>query len=155
VQLAFAGAALGIFEVPVEGGAVEVFSVEPDGLNLHGVVDVGEGIGGKENEVGAFSWGDEALLSGAAEKFGGVKSGGLQRGQGSKPRFDEQGEFVVQAEVGKAERVHGIGAGQKRHACAEHESDQLLVRSEEVAVELEFDGDVSDRDRFRTRSLPG
>jgi len=94
VQLAFAGAALGVFEEPVEGGAVEVFSVEPGGLNLHGVVDVGEGIGGKENEVGAFSWGDEALLSGAAEKFGGVKSRGLQRGQGSKPRFDEQGASV-------------------------------------------------------------
>ena len=46
----------------------------------------------------------------------------------------------MQAEAGKAERVHGIGASQKRHACAEHESDQLLVRSEEVAVELEFSG---------------
>ncbi len=92
MQLAFAGAALGVFEEPVEGGAVDVFSVQPDGVNLHGVVDVGEGIGGKENEVGTFSWCDEAELCGAGEKFGGVKRGGLQRGQGSALTSGENSE---------------------------------------------------------------
>ena len=56
------------------------------------------------------------------------------------PRYDEMISTMLDYLPGKAERVHGIGASQKRHACAEHESDQLLVRSEEVAVELEFSG---------------
>ncbi len=55
MQLAFAGAMLGVFEEAIEGCTVEVFSAEPHGLNLSGVVNVGEGIGGEQNEVSALA----------------------------------------------------------------------------------------------------
>ena len=87
VQLAFSGAVLGIFEEAIKGSTVEVFSAEPDGLNLCGVVNVGERIGGEENEIGALPRSDKAEFFRAAEKFGRANGGGLQRGQGSEARF--------------------------------------------------------------------
>src|SRR5215467_9035266 len=48
-------AALGVGEKLVEGSAVEIFSAEPDGPDLCCVVNVGEGIGGEQDEVGAFA----------------------------------------------------------------------------------------------------
>jgi hypothetical protein len=59
VQLGSAGAVLGVVQDLVEGAVVEIVALEPDGLNLGGVVDFGEGIGGEENEVGALSGRDE------------------------------------------------------------------------------------------------
>ena len=46
---------LGVIEKVIEGSTVEVLSAEPHGLNLSGVVNVGERIGGEENEVGALA----------------------------------------------------------------------------------------------------
>jgi hypothetical protein len=45
VQLAFTGTVLGGGQHLVEGGAVKIFPMKPDGLNLRGVVNVGERIG--------------------------------------------------------------------------------------------------------------
>jgi len=55
VQLAFAGAMLGVNEKVIEGSTVEVLSAEPHGLNPSGVMNIGERIGGEENEVGALA----------------------------------------------------------------------------------------------------
>ena len=54
MQLAFAGAMLGVNEKVIEGSTVEVLSAEPHGLNLS-VMNIGERIGGEENEVGALA----------------------------------------------------------------------------------------------------
>lgn len=131
-------AVLGVGEELVEGGAVEIFSAKPDGLNLGGVVDVGEGIGGEQDEVGALAGSDGAEFGCAAEKFRGAQSGGLQGGERSEAGFNQQSQLVMQAEAGHAVRIHGVRAGKQGHAGAEHQADHLLVRFEEAAVELEL-----------------
>jgi len=138
VKLAFAGAVFGSSEESIEGQTVEVFSLEPDGLNLGRVVDVSKRIGAEKNQVGAFTRGNLAEVIAASEKFGRADSGGLQRGQGREAGFDEQRKIIVQAEAWEAKRVHGVGAGEERNAGAKHESYHLFVGIEEAAVEFEF-----------------
>ena len=77
VEFGFAVAALGGGEKLIERGAVKIFSVEPDGLDLRGVVHVGEGIGREQNEVGALSGSDCTELAGAAKKLRRTQRGGL------------------------------------------------------------------------------
>ena len=89
VELGFALAVSGVIEEPVERGAVQIFSADLHGLDLRGVVNVSEGIGGKQDEVGALSRSNPAKLIGAAEKVGRAQRGGLQGGQRSKAGFDE------------------------------------------------------------------
>src|SRR5260370_21562401 len=60
VQRALAGAMLGLFEQTVESSAIKVFSLVPHGLNLHGIVNVNEGIGRKKNQAGALARSDNA-----------------------------------------------------------------------------------------------
>ena len=103
----------------IEGGAVEILAAEPDGLDLRGAVNLGEGIGREEDEVGALSRRDGAEFRGATERFRRAQRGGLQSGERSEAGFDEQGEFVVQAETGHAVGVHGVGSGKQGHTGAE------------------------------------
>ena len=90
VEFASAGAVFGLVKEGVEGGAVEELAVEPDGSDLRGVADVGKGIGGEQDEVGALSGGDTAEVIGAAEEFGGAKGCSLQRSNGCETGFDKQ-----------------------------------------------------------------
>lgn len=133
-QFCFAVAVLGGFEKAIEGGAVKIFSAEPDGADLRCVVNVREGIGGEQHEVSALSGRDRTKFSGAAEEFRGAQRGGLQGGKGSEARFDEQGQLVMQAETRHAVRVHGVGAGKQRDTGAKHDSHHLLICLEELPV---------------------
>ena len=54
------GSLFGGLEELREGGLVEIFPAEPDGLDLGGVVDVGKGVGAQEHEVGEFAGSDDA-----------------------------------------------------------------------------------------------
>jgi hypothetical protein len=123
VEFAFALAVLGLVEELVEGRAVKVLAAEEDGLDLRSVVNIGEGIGAEEDEVGAMAGGDEAKIFSTAKEFGGAEGGGLQRGQWREAGLDEQNEFIVKTEAREAERVHGIGAREERNAGAEHDAD--------------------------------
>ena len=80
----------------------------------------------------------DVLFRSAAEEFGRTQRGGLQRSQGREAGFDKQREFIVQAETGEAEGIHGIGSREERHAGAKHESYHLFVGIEEAAMELKF-----------------
>lgn len=70
-------AVLGGVDELVERGAVQMFPAEPHGLDVRGVVNVGEGVAGEQNEVGALPRSNPAKLIAAAEKFGRAQRGGL------------------------------------------------------------------------------
>jgi len=140
VEFDFAVAVFGGGEKLVEGSAVKIFSAEPDCLDLRGVVNAREGIGGKQDKVGPLSRRYGAKLGGAAEKFRGAQRGCLERGERSEPGFDEQGKFVVQAEARHAVRIHDVRAGEQGNAGAEHHPHHLLIGFEQAAVKLKFGG---------------
>ena len=45
IEFGFPVAVLGVGEELVEGGAIEIFPAEPDGLDLRSVVNIGQGVG--------------------------------------------------------------------------------------------------------------
>ncbi len=71
------------------------------GTNSLHVVDVVQGVGVKEKEIGELAWLDGALRLEFAEEFGRISCGGLQRLHGSEARLYEVGEVFVQAGTGE------------------------------------------------------
>ena len=91
-------------------------------MDLRGVSDVCERIGGEKNKICAFSRSDEAEFFRAAEEFCWPESRRLQGGKRREAGVHKQAELIMQAETREAKRVHGVGAGEKRHSGTEQDS---------------------------------
>jgi hypothetical protein len=121
-------AVLGVAEELVEGGAVEIFSAEPNGLNLRGVVNVGEGIG-REKDAGfaskfvegkAAAVLDLQFVEDAREPRWSVAGFALRRARGLRKDFGEKafdGEILGREKFPPRERASWRAKTADRRRC--------------------------------------
>ncbi len=101
-----------------------------DGGDAAGVGDVGEGVGGEDDEVGGVAGGDEAEVHGGVEgveELAGVAGGQGDGLEGSEAGGDDVFELAV---FGEARDAAGGGAG----VGAEGDEDASVVEGLEVVL---------------------
>lgn len=101
-------AVLGVGEEFVEGGAIEILAAEPDGLDLRGVVNVGEGIGGEEGEVGAPAAMEPSSLE-RPRNSAGRSVAACRVASGVRPDSTSRASSSCRLKPGVG--IHGVGAG--------------------------------------------
>jgi len=157
VQLAFAGAMLGVNEKVIEGSTVEVLSAEPHGLNPSGVMNIGERIGGEENEVGALAILARRLGCACCQTSGAHLSLHWRR-KAASPRDPEYGHACPKPRDEKAavgvndaalRRICGIERRHGKNAIAFEDYDL----SQFFAARNVHNGDVNDGNGLLCSSL--